>query len=57
MKRFKYHVVSDKPDQEIWTCEACKKANNELILTGTWKLIDRYNDDSIPCGVCGKENP
>lgn len=56
MKRFKYHVVSDTPGQEVWACEACKKDNNELILTGTWKLVDRCNDDSIPCEVCGRTN-
>lgn len=52
MNRFKYHVVSETPDQEIWVCEACKKGNNELILTGKWKLVDRCNDGTIPCEVC-----
>ena len=25
----------------------------EAILLGKWKLIDRKDDNSIPCDVCG----
>jgi hypothetical protein len=53
MNIFKYQI-SDKPDQEIWVCEACKKGNNKLILTGKWKLIDKCSDDGIPCAICQK---
>lgn len=51
MNKFKYQI-SDKPDQEIWVCEACKKGNNQLILTGKWKLIDRCSDKKILCFLC-----
>lgn len=55
MNKYKYQI-SSKTDQEIWVCEACKKANTQLILTGKWKLIDRRNNAKIPCGVCGADN-
>ena len=51
MNKYKYQV-SDKTDQEVWVCEACKKGKNELILTGKWKLIDRCSDSGIPCAIC-----
>lgn len=51
MNKFKYQI-SDKPDQEIWVCEACKRGKNQLILTGKWKLIDRCNDSRISCSLC-----
>ena len=51
MKRHKYQVVG-KTDHEIWVCDACKKANNDLILKGKWKLIDRCSDGAVQCDVC-----
>lgn len=51
MNKYKYQI-SDKIDQEIWVCEACKKGNNQLILTGKWKLIDRSGDSGILCSLC-----
>lgn len=51
MNKFKYQI-SDKTDQEIWVCEACKKRNNQLILTGKWKLIDRSDDSVNLCSLC-----
>ena len=49
--KYKYQT-SGKTDQEIWVCEACKKGNSQLILTGKWKLIDRSSDSGIPCVIC-----
>jgi hypothetical protein len=40
MNRSKYQVTG-KAGHEIWVCDACKKVNNDLILLGKWKLIDR----------------
>jgi hypothetical protein len=51
MTKYKY-PISGKTDQEIWVCEACKKGNNQLILTGKWKLIDRCSDKKILCSLC-----
>ena len=51
MKKYKYQVTG-KTDHEIWVCDACKKANNDLILKGKWKLIDRCSDCAIQCDVC-----
>ncbi len=51
MNKFQYQI-SDKTDQQIWVCEACKKGHNELILTGKWKLIDRCNDSETLCTLC-----
>ena len=54
MSKYKYQI-SEKTDQEIWVCEACKKGRNQLILTGKWKLVDRCSDEEIQCSLC-KEN-
>ena len=51
MNRHKYQVAG-RNSREIWVCEACKKSNNDRILMGEWKLIDRCYDCSIPCGIC-----
>jgi len=51
MNKYKYQI-SDKTDQEIWVCEACKKGYNQHILTGKWKLIDRCSDGGILCSLC-----
>lgn len=51
MSKFQYQL-SDKKDQEIWVCEACRNANKESILTGKWKLIDRCGDSGIKCFLC-----
>ena len=51
MNRYRYQVAG-KSDREIWVCDACKKTNNDRILMGEWKLIDRRYDCSIPCSVC-----
>jgi len=56
VNKFKYQI-SDKTDQEIWVCEACKKGNNQLILTGKWKLIDRCSDSGILCSLCEENRP
>ena len=52
MKKFKYQIESPKSCKEIWVCDTCKKANNELILTGKWKLIDLCSDSGISCEIC-----
>ena len=53
MNKYKYQI-SGNTDQEIWVCDACKKVNNDLILMGKWKLIDRCCDCStVRCDVCG----
>ena len=53
MNRSKYQITG-KGDHEIWVCDACKKVNNDLILMGKWKLIDRCSDCStVQCDVCG----
>jgi hypothetical protein len=51
MNKYKYQI-SDKTVQEIWVCDACKKTNNDHILMGEWKLIDRRSDSVIPCAIC-----
>lgn len=51
MNRSKYQVTG-VADHEIWVCDACKKVNNDLILMGKWKLIDRCRDCAIQCDVC-----
>lgn len=48
MSRYNYQV---KNGRSVWVCEACKKANMDLILLGVWKLIDR-RDDSSACEQC-----
>lgn len=53
MKRYKYQVTGDG-HSEIWVCEICKKANNERILLGKWKLIDRREQYDVPCAFCGE---
>jgi len=53
MKRHKYQV-SGITDHEIWVCDACKKANNDLILKGKWKLIDRCSDGDVQCDICDR---
>ena len=55
MKRFKYQISHKGDQKETWVCENCKKANNELILKGIWKLVDRKNDARIKCGICGNK--
>lgn len=52
MKRFKYQISYKGTQKETWVCEACKKANNEFILKGKWKLIDRCKDATTPCEIC-----
>lgn len=51
MNKYKYKI-SNKADQGIWVCEACKKGKIEFILTGKWKLIDRSNESEILCAIC-----
>lgn len=51
MNRYKYQVAG-RNSREIWVCDTCKKTNNDRILMGEWKLIDRCHDCSFPCGVC-----
>ena len=51
MNKYKYQT-SDKANQEIWICEACKKGKIESILTGKWKLIDRSTEPGVLCAVC-----
>ncbi|MCX5875245.1 MAG: hypothetical protein NT087_02875 [Deltaproteobacteria bacterium] len=48
MKRFKYQM---KDSKELWVCEDCKKAQADLILLKSWRLIDKKNDDSA-CEYC-----
>jgi len=51
MNKYKYRTTN-KDNQEIWVCEACKKGVIEYILTGQWKLIDRSTEPDILCAVC-----
>ena len=44
--------VAGKTGREVWVCDACKKVNNDLILMGKWKLIDRCCDCAIQCDIC-----
>lgn len=37
MNKYKYRTTN-KVNQEIWVCEACKNGEIESILTGNWKL-------------------
>jgi len=53
MNKYKYKTTN-KANQEIWVCEACKKGKIDSILTGNWKLIDRSADPKIQCAVCDK---
>ncbi len=53
MNKYKYKTTN-KANQEIWICEACKKGKIEFILTGQWKLLDRSTDPKILCAVCDK---
>lgn len=54
MERSQYIISgSSKQEKSIWVCGKCKKAHIEAVLLGRWKLIDRKDDDSIPCDVCG----
>ena len=54
MERSQYIISgSSKQEKSIWVCGKCKKDNMDKVLLGKWKLIDRKDDDSIPCDVCG----
>lgn len=55
MLRYKYFIEdADWADRETWVCENCRKENNEFILLGYWKLIDKRYDAVMPCDRCGK---
>lgn len=53
MKQYKY-VAYNKTGQDVefWVCESCRKQNNNLILEGKWRLIDRQDEGIISCSEC-----
>lgn len=54
MQMFQYITIDNEDrQQEIWICKNCRKNNNDLILDGQWRLIDRKNDQEIECCCCG----
>lgn len=58
MERSQYIIApSTKREKTIWVCGKCKKDHMESILLGKWKLIDRRDDNAIPCDVCGEGFP
>ena len=52
MKKFKYIIIDQNNERNIWTCAACKKAHIEKILLGEWKLIEMSDDPDIQCDIC-----
>ena len=51
----KYQYMVKKQDgqaEEFWVCNNCKKANNQKILLGNWRLVDKSTSSVITCKLC-----